>query len=244
MALTRFVVLCQGRTGSNYLVRLLRSHREVVCHGELFHPQAIWLAGEVRDPPHEAERLAARDADPVAFLERVYRAAPAASAVGFKLFPTHNDTVLDHVAGRRDVHRILLRRDNALAQYSSNLIADRTGIWMRRPGTRANPVAVRFAEPKFLAFLEQRRLRAARLERAADPGGPGRRAPLMRIEYRELFVQEAAGRLCEFLGIRSVPLRAEGIVRQNDPDILARFENPLDVRDCVIRLGRPDWLAS
>ena len=39
-----YVILCQARTGSTYLVRLLRSHPGVVSHGELFHPRAIYYA--------------------------------------------------------------------------------------------------------------------------------------------------------------------------------------------------------
>ena len=235
-----YVILCQARTGSTYLVRLLRSHPGVVSHGELFHPRAIYYAD--RKARMDAEALAARDADPVAFLEQLQAAAPPGTPVGFKIFPHHSTTILDHVRATPQLRRILLRRDNLLAQFSSERIAERTGRFTQPDGSPA-PVRIRFDEQDFLGFVDRvtgERVAHERVARGDQTGG-GDSPRVLSLEYHELFAAGIEGRLARFLQVGCLPLRAEHLVRQNTGRITERFDDPPAVRDFLDRYGHPEW---
>jgi LPS sulfotransferase NodH len=230
-----YVVLCQARTGSTYLVRLLRSHPGIVSHGELFQPDAIYWAD--RPAQMDAAALAERDADPVTFLRTVHAAAPRGVPVGFKIFPTHSPTILEHVRASPELRRITLRRDNLLAQFSSGLIADATGRYSSdRP--RAS-VRVKFDEQQFLRFV--RRI-SAELELLADTARSRAAQPdLLDLEYSDLFAPGIGDRLTSFLGVARRALRARRLVRQNPGRIVDRFHNRDEVHAFLDRFGRPDW---
>ncbi len=235
-----YVILCQARTGSTYLVRLLRSHPGVVSHGELFHPRAIYYAD--RKARMDAESLAARDADPVAFLEGLQAAAPPGTPVGFKIFPHHSATILDHVRASPALRRILLRRDNLLAQFSSERIAETTGQFTLPRGSPP-AVRIRFDEEDFLRFVERVTAEHEVLERTAQGNEAGGSDPprVLALEYHELFAAGIEARLARFLEVRCLPLRAEHLVRQNTGRITERFDDPPAVRDFLERFGRPEW---
>ncbi len=120
----KFVIVCGGRTGSNLLCGILAQHPDVACHYEVFSPRAIYL-GQNRVFDTEAA-LAARDADPVSFIEGLYADAGKHHALGFKLLANHDAMALDHCLTAPDVRKIVLSRENLLAQYSSQRIADET----------------------------------------------------------------------------------------------------------------------
>jgi LPS sulfotransferase NodH len=235
-----YVILCQGRTGSTYLVRLLRSHPGVVSHGELFHPRAIYYGD--RKARMDAEALAARDADPVAFLEALQAAPPPGVPVGFKIFPSHSAIIFEHVRARTELRRILLRRDNLLAQFSSGRIAERTGRFTQPDGSPEG-VRIHFDEREFLRFVQRVAEERALLEAAARADGNAGAEPprILSLEYRELFAPGIETRLAHFLDIRCLPLRAEQLVRQNTGRIPERFEDPRAVRKFLVRYGRSDW---
>lgn len=235
-----YVVLCQARTGSTYLVRLLRSHPGVVSHGELFHPRAIYCTG--RRACMDATALAARDADPIAFLEALHAEAPPRAPVGFKIIPSHSTTILDHVRARPGLRRIVLHRANLLAQFSSERIAESTGRFTQPTG--ATPaVRIPFDEETFLRFVRRMGRERELLERTArrDPAGDGGVPQVLSLEDRELFERGIEDRLAGFLEVPTVPLRAADLVRQNTGRILARFEDPPTVRDFLDRFGHPEW---
>lgn len=235
-----YVILCQARTGSTYLVRLLRSHPGVVSHGELFHPRAIYYAD--RKARMDAEALAARDADPVAFLHALQAAAPRGVPVGFKIFPHHSATILDHVRASPQLRRILLRRDNLLAQFSSERIAEFTGQFTLPHGS-APAVRIPFDEENFLRFVDRMAGEHDMLERTArgNEASGGDLPRVLALEYCELFAPGIEARLAQFLEVQCFPLRAEHLVRQNTGRITERFEDPTAVRDFLERHGRPEW---
>ena len=235
-----YVILCQARTGSTYLVRLLRSHPGVVSHGELFHPRAIYYAD--RAARMDAEAVAARDADPVGFLEALQAAAPPGVPVGFKIFPNHSATIFDYVRSRPELGRIVLRRSNLLAQYSSERIAERTGRFTLARGSRPT-IRITFDEQDFLRYAERVTGEGEALERTArGTGAHGADPPrVLVLEYRELFAAGIEVLLTGWLAVRRLPLRAEHLVRQNTGRITERFEDPPAVQDFLERYGRPEW---
>ena len=84
-SLTRFALLTHPRCGSTYLATLLNSHPQVLCHGELFYQHQVFYAVGYRDGSLHLATPAERDADPAAFLDKVWGHPFGNSAVGFKL---------------------------------------------------------------------------------------------------------------------------------------------------------------
>jgi LPS sulfotransferase NodH len=88
---TRFCILTSQRSGSTWLVSLLKTIPGVAAHYELFLPHSpsadhAWLLGD--GPPGFVDsqtRGASRVRRVARYLDSVERAAPAARAVGFKL---------------------------------------------------------------------------------------------------------------------------------------------------------------
>jgi len=120
----RFLIYCQGRTGSSLLTRLLHQHPQVYCDGELFNPN---FYGQIRRPYAYVDGCAAAAAD----------GNDAIQAYGFKLkfyeltelqraFRRRYDvaTFLQtlHAQGWRFIH--LQRRDKLAHAYSTMRLLD------------------------------------------------------------------------------------------------------------------------
>lgn len=131
--LLRFVVLAAPRTGSNWLCTLLDSHPEILCHHEIFNPERILYSLSCRGKL-DLGTLEERDRDPLSLLDLVWRADFGYPAIGFKLNRGQNETVLRAVLADRDVRKIVIRRDNRIKTYVSEMIAQRTGEWESYPG--------------------------------------------------------------------------------------------------------------
>lgn len=132
-ALLRFVVLAAPRTGSNWLCTLLDSHPEILCHHEIFNPERILYSLSCRGSldlgtPEE------RDGDPLRLIDLVWRADFGYRAVGFKLNRGQNPTVFREVLADPNIRKIVIRRDNRIKTYVSEIIAERTGEWESYPG--------------------------------------------------------------------------------------------------------------
>ena len=123
-----FVVLSVPRSGSNLFCHMLSTVPGIFCFHELFHRRNVYVGKEHLND-YDLGTAKERNADPLGFLARVFAANREKSAIGFKLFPGHNETILHYCLYRRDVRKILLVRKNALKVYSSHLIAQQTDHW-------------------------------------------------------------------------------------------------------------------
>jgi LPS sulfotransferase NodH len=130
MPKTRFLILCEARTGSNWLCGLLQSHPQILCHHEVFHAHEQFYAAGFRDGRlSRLGTLAERDADPFGFLERLWREDFGCDAVGFKLLAGQATAVREQLLGDQDVKKVLLRRRSRVRAYLSLLRAQETGCW-------------------------------------------------------------------------------------------------------------------
>jgi len=129
LASVRFVILAVPRTGSNLLCTLLNSHLEILCHHEIFNPQGIFFALEHRDGTLDLGSMEQRDSDPLRFLDRVWDCSLGYPCVGFKFTRGQNPIVLDHVLTDSSITKILLRRQNRIRTFVSELLAEQTGVW-------------------------------------------------------------------------------------------------------------------
>lgn len=129
----RFVILAVPRSGSNLLCSLLHSHPDILCHHELYNPNGVYYALPLRNGEFSfsgaLDKLAQRDADPLAFLDRVWQTNLDHSQVGFKMTLRQNESVFEKVLHDPQVKKIVLRRRNTVKTYVSKLIAENDGIW-------------------------------------------------------------------------------------------------------------------
>lgn len=129
---TPFIILAQERTGSILLQRLLDSHPEIFCVGEIFNPSP-----KLRQTIKKVETPIAAGADPIAYLNRYVFCdyPPETKAVGFRLFYTHaRDKAWAHVwpyLRDRGVKVIHLQRRNLLDRYLSLQLAQRSNTWLK-----------------------------------------------------------------------------------------------------------------
>lgn len=217
----RFVILAARRSGSNLLCSLLGSHPEVRCHHELFNPNGIFTLLDERDEATPPEALAARDRDPLGFLDRIWRDARGARAIGFKMTPEQAPEVLAHVLADAGIAKIILRRQNALRQLVSERIADITGRW------EAYDDASPLARPRIHVEAGELAEHAARV----DAFHAGIETALLRsgqsslsLRYECLFDPDEQARLLDFLDLPPHPLRTRSI-RQNPEPLDQLVEN-------------------
>ena len=148
-----FIILGLGRSGSNLIVSLLRSHPHVRCFGELltFDSKFVDFSVEGYDS-NSAEDLRLRDTDVIGFFQRrIYGEHPAwVRAVGFKPMYQHlpffPPELTDWFAAQPDLRVIHSKRRNLLRFFVSLQIANNSGQWIapvtpeslaRRPWRRA-----------------------------------------------------------------------------------------------------------
>ena len=134
----RLVLLSAPRWGSTLLVEMLPTHGDVVMHGEPFHEQDLRASrkdGLARNVTVDDAAFRRRRERPQELLEALGRQHANRRVVGFKLFSKHLDwkrldTFLDWAT-----HLILLRRDDAFAQYVSICLAQASNVWAAYPGS-------------------------------------------------------------------------------------------------------------
>lgn len=118
----QFVIVSLPRTGSTYLVDYLNAIDGVRCLSEIFHPEEIMLRHHRTSDPLLMD-IATRDANQLAYLERLEKEIGDRGWFGFKHFPRHGMKLLQHMCASRRWRKIFLWRDNILEQYLSFLIA-------------------------------------------------------------------------------------------------------------------------
>lgn len=110
-------------------------------HNEVFDFAKIWTyqSEELHTESTWHWNTFSRDSSTMAFLYDIFHRQPlnkkSWKAVGFKLFPEHwtadNKEVLQRVLVDRRIRKIVLKREDYLAVYSSKLRANKTGAYIR-----------------------------------------------------------------------------------------------------------------
>lgn len=133
MARTPFVIVADLRTGSTLLSATLDRHPQIRCRGELFHPDDFpdnQLPAESRPalsgPALVARALADDDVQAAGFRAMVFHPDPAERPQWAGAWQA--------LAAQRDLHVIVLRRADVLAQFASLAIAQQTGRYNPHPG--------------------------------------------------------------------------------------------------------------
>ena len=218
----RFMIACAARTGSTMLVRTLRSHPELVVHGEVWGDGMVGVDGPLGRDCEAEPRL--RDAVEAQRFRQPARALATfldphgAQSVGFKL--KYDELVRPEWA---DIRRLVeaddalaivfLHRHDLLRRYLSHQVVLRqTGVTVVAAGESPPMVAAFEVDiDDLLRDIAQTRQRTQEFEAAFAAH------PLMHVAYEDLAAspQAQCDRVFEFLGVASALVRVatERIVR-------------------------------
>lgn len=213
---TKFVIVYTSRTGSNFLSSTLDSHPQILCHHELFNAGGIHgsLGCEQQGIDLELGTVEDRDRNPWRFLNTVFQRTLGHSTVGFKLAAHENKPVLVSVLLNRRIRKIVLRRDNLLDTFVSNLIAEHTGQWIQkthaaaaaggRPKVHVEPAAFRrYVRKMTFLYGGVRRMLAMTGQIWVD------------FEYNEIRDEGRMRELLAFLGVEATTDLTSSTRRQN-----------------------------
>lgn len=217
-AAVRFVIVAARRTGSNWLCTLIDSHPAILCHHELFNPKGVFYAQRLRDDSPCAGSVGERDADPLGFLDRIWRQAGRHRCLGFKMTCGQAEPVLEHVLADSAVRKVVLRRRNRVKTCVSEKIAAKLDSWevydeadlpSRTPCVDLDPQELREHAAANERFYE-------RVE--ASIAGTGQTC--LRVDYEDLRSPEEHVRLLRFLDAVPEDVRLEPTsVKQNPVDL-------------------------
>jgi len=218
------VILSAPRTGSNWLCTLLDSHPDVLCHHEIFNPEAIHPSLRYRDGRLDLGSVDERDRDPLSVLQRVWQADFGHRVVGFKLCKGQNPKVFDAVLADRKVKKILIERRNRVKTFVSEEVAERTGEWESYPGLELGQQRVRIeVDPdRLLRHVEVNRRYYQGLRAALEESGQR----WLELSYEALSTHAERRRALDFLGVPDQALSAA-----------TRKQNPRDLSEVVANFG-------
>ncbi|MEW6169436.1 MAG: hypothetical protein AB1651_17355 [Pseudomonadota bacterium] len=246
----RFAILSIARAGSALLAEQLDAHPQVVCEGEIFHPQ----------PQHQLSLRALNTVDlsdrhsrPARYVAAVLEsAAGSAKAVGFRYLPNRNDAAERHILLDRSIRKVVLIRHNLLAAYASHKLALSRDVWTRRrsevssgyeaPRKQPDEERVPFVAEEFQAYCRQAGDVYGRYLSTLVATGQ----PVKVLSYCDV-VQRCLAPLFRYLGVdeNAWPQERDNTrVKIGSPDVASRFSNPGHACECMIECGHRDWLIE
>lgn len=215
----RFVILAAPRTGSNALCSLLQSHPDVLCHHEIFNPAAAFYALPLRDGEFSLGDLQEREADPLAYMARIWREHLGHRAVGFKMTHRQNKAVFEALCADGGISKIILRRRHRLRTYVSRLLAEQSGVWEAYGAATERP-----ASNKVSVDYKELLQAVAYNDAYYDELNSRVHGPCAAIEYENMFDADEQSSLLDFLGLRRLPLQTRSR-RQNPQPLASLLEN-------------------
>ncbi|MBC7986178.1 MAG: sulfotransferase domain-containing protein [Sphingomonadaceae bacterium] len=129
---TKYVIVCQARTGSTMLATALQAHKDICAHGEVFGMRDshlnFWGIIYEKDPPLIESMRRFRNENPVQYLRDFVLNPGRFKSVGFKFKfeelsqEAWKDVVAD-VAADRSLKILFLRRENLWQRFLSEFVA-------------------------------------------------------------------------------------------------------------------------
>ena len=254
---TNFIILTNGRSGSNNLVDLLNRHPQILNYGEVLGP---WTTAWRRRGffGHSAETGAAVSRYLDGFFDNpaVFYAAQAAAipsrlsggralnlkrrgkvaALGLKDFQLMFERrgVADYAVRRDDLKVIGLVRANPVRRFLSSAMLGETGQVALAPGAAAQTAKLNLSPDKFLEGVMAVDGENRRLDAALDAAP---RERVIRIEYADYFgdadrMAEINDNLFSFLGVEPIDARS-GHRKLNARSLKASIENYDEIREAL-----------
>ncbi len=237
----RFVVIAARRTGSNWLCARLRAQPDIWCHGEVFHPEKVWIRtpneNDLFGDRYEAELRAIRNAHHDEFLNRIFALSFGRPNVGFKVFPEHGNDEAYRLAQDTGLAKIVLYRENFLAVYASLLAAFHTGAYSAVEMLHVTRPAVTFSNDQFREWHSAYTEFYSRiLERLRATG-----QEFHLIRYDELNADSHFISVLRFLGAAPECASIDAPPVRGSSDIISRFSNPEAVEAYLRGCGLIHW---
>jgi len=230
-----YMITCAARTGSTMLVRLLRSHPQLISHGEVWGGDAmVGVDGHLgvsceQDAAFQKALEQQRFEHPERVLYKHFFDARGARACGFKLkfdelVQRHWGEVRRLLETDTDIGIVFLHRDDLLLRYLSHQVVLRqTGVTNVPSGgvlPRIEPFEVDIADCVADIVETRRRRREFEVAFAAHR--------CLHLHYEALAAdpQGECDRVFDFLGLPSVPVRivTEKLVREPPQELVLNYE--------------------
>lgn len=233
----KFVILSEARSGTSLLSGTLGSHPEIMCHGEIYHEKTEWhllgnFAGKAKEEIQELRK------NENTFLERVFD-QDGYKAVGFKMWRNQNPAACKSLLADDSIYKITYERDNKLAQFSSNLLANQTGIWNLTSGANVEKIKPEMPElafnvndfKKFIEFQKD----------TFDFYIKNVSGPFIHLKYSEI-VLEGYSRVLDFLCVKPMELEP-AMTKLYSSDILSRFApaDRTEILETLEAIGHSEW---
>lgn len=222
----KFLVLSNARSGTSLLTETLNSHPDIVCHGEIFHPDPTWhLKGTFANLSVE-EKLEKRS-NIEDFVDSVFD-QPGAVAVGAKMWLDQNPEWCANFLADESIYKIIYERGNKLAQFSSGELAKRTQIWNLNPGQKlaaGSDIKLSFDEKAFSRFIEHQ-------SKSFDYYRSNAKGPVLEVKFDTIASGDFEGVL-KFLQVKKVPLQPQKS-KIYSSDILDRYKE--DDHELILKM--------
>ena len=234
----KFVIITYQRTGSTFLSLTLNGLEGVICHSELFNNGKQAFINSIFDTgllpkitfldkilgTDSAEKLFKfKSKQPIKFLEHIYE--QDAHAIGFKIFPGQNDSVLDSILQNKGIKKIVLERKNLLNGYVSKQIAKKTGVWSKYMGEGTQLEKVKINVDSFIRYVN---LIESSIEKVRDTLQSSNQE-FLELYYEEMIYAFPLKKIANFLELieyDSIPKVDQ--IKQNPyslPEMIANFDD-------------------
>jgi len=207
----RYVIISYPRTGSTYLVKVLNSCSNIICHSEIFHTDyksfsrsfldnsvlpKLDLFDKIKKLDVIEKLFKLRNTKPLKFLDHIF--STNADAVGFKIFPGQNDRILEYLIRDTSVRKIILNRKNLVRSYVSEQLAMESGRWDRYKNEQISlPTKVNISIDEFERYVNSIKGNISKIENQLSYGSQ----PFLKISYEDIFTQFPARKISDFLGV-------------------------------------------
>lgn len=235
-----FVVLSSGRSGSNLLSSLMKSHPKITQHGEIFGEYQL----ESRVVRRRIKQVGA-----CAYLDRRLSRMTTERAAGVKILYNNlearygevrgapgTEKLLDHIAARRDLRVIHLVREDKAALLISNRLANELQRWTGGGyGDQTITIPVDWAREQ-IAYLESWNARIT----AAIP--PDR---LLAMTYEALAADPPTemSSVFSFIGVEAAPV-STAMSKQNRRSKFEVVENIDELREAFGGTAHERYFAA
>lgn len=241
----KFLIVSIPRSGSNMMVGMLSSHRNIVCYPELFHPYAIFDGGQFAKNNIEPYTLDKRNEDPPGFLGFIYslRFRKSAQAIGFKMFPDQDDDFLRELILEPSLKKIVLIRDNYLMNFVSQKTAQKSKVYFVKSGTGTEQEDIRIEVDwnEFLAYEKRFQAFFDEVRDLLNKSGQ----EFCEIHYEQLLVPEHQARMLKFIEVEPDPgllqIRSEKQNKLPPEDKILNYE---ELKKLLIESGREHYLED
>lgn len=251
-----YMIACAARTGSTMLVRLLRSHPQLISHGELWGGDAMvgmdgHLAKSCDEVPGFQQTLEQlRFEHPERVLYKHFFDARGAHACGFKLkfdelVQPRWQEVRRLVETDTDIGIVFLHRDDLLQRYLSHQVVLRqTGVTnVASGGTLPHIEPFEVDIENCIADIVETRRRRYEFETSFA----AHRCLHLHYEALAADPQGECDRVFEFLGMPSAPVRmaTEKLVREPPQRLVLNYDALMEaLRNAGLDAAHPDTLAA